>query len=408
MTRRTPSVRRGRRVVPVAVVGALLLTACGGRSTRAADDVARATPSSGPTASPSSTAKGSTTSTTRDTAPVTSELDRLVAAEGLDGAGLVVVDAVDGVVLEHYVGNIDARRVSLIASASKTITAGVLSHLDDEGVLDLDAPVARYAEWGRAHPDITVAQLLSNSSGLKGLDDGPPYAPYLCQYLAAGTLQECARTIFTTPADDADVVPPDTEFRYGGAQWQVAGAVAELASGRSWAQLVEDTFVRPCGLTSLAYNNHFAQMVSPEGVFSYPPQFKGDPATLTATRNPNMEGGAYVTAPDYARLVLMQLRGGRCGATRVLSESAVRRMQTDRIGPAYRGTTGSEPEGYGLGWWVDRDTRYVEDAGAYGAVPWIDLDRRYGAYLVVEHQSRDGAKLAAALRPRIETMLGRP
>ena len=332
------------------------------------------------------------------------QLDKSVAAAQLDGAALVVVDRNKGIVYEHYVGNVDAQRISLIASSSKSLTAGVLMRLDDQGVLDVDAPVAKVVDWGSAHPDVTPAQLMSNSSGLYGLTDGPPYMPYICQYVASGTLQDCAKTIFTTAQDDDVVIAPDTQFRYGGGQWQVAGAVAEAASGKSWDQLVKETYTEPCKLGTFAYNNHFTQMIGPGGPFSYPPQFQGDPSTLKATQNPNMEGGVYTTPRDYAQLLLMQLRGGVCGTHRVLSKKAVARMQADRIGRAYKGTTGDDRlAGYGLGWWVDRDQKgFVEDAGAYGAVPWIDNQRGYAAYLVVERKYTDGGKVADAVRPLVE------
>ncbi len=360
------------------------------------------------TATPSTTQRTATTTSVAAAAPfdfsaVAAKMDSVIQAEGLAGAGLVIVDQRDGKVFEHYVGNIDAERISLVASASKVITAGVLMRLDDQEVLNIDEPVAKIADWGSAHPKITIAQLLSSSSGLVGLKGGPPYVPYLCQYVAAGSLQDCAKSIFTTTADDDEIIEPDTKFRYGGAQWQIAGAVAEIATGKSWAQLVDETYTQPCSLGTLEYNNHFTQMIGPEGPLRYPPQFNGDPATLKPTENPNMEGGVYTTAPDYAELLLMHLRGGTCGKNRVLSQAAVERMQQDRIGEVYQGATDDdEVAGYGLGWWVDRDSKYVEDAGAYGAVPWIDGDRNYGAYLIVESRYQDGGKVSDTLRPLID------
>ena len=221
------------------------------------------------------------------------------------------------------------------------ITAGVLLRLHDDGLLDIDAPVAAVADWGTGNPAITPAQLVSNSSGLVGLGPNPAYAPYVCQFLPAGTMQDCAAAIFGTPDDDADIVAPDTEFRYGGAQWQVAGAVAEIASGKTWAELIDEIYVQPCELEALGFNNHFTQFGSP--AFSYPTAFDADPSTLQATENPNMEGGAYVTPGDYAKLLLMHLRGGRCGDEQVLSQAALDRMHADRIGPTYGTSAGPTP-----------------------------------------------------------------
>lgn len=332
-------------------------------------------------------------------------VDEFVADRGLNGAGLVVVERDDGVVHEQYWGEFDADRVSLIASSSKMITAGVLLHLDDQGVLDIDAPVADVVDWGSGNPTITPAQLISNSSGLVGLFPDPVFAPYICQYIAGGSLQECAASVFTTPDDDEQVIEPDTEFRYGGAQWTVAGAVAEVASGQSFAELVEEIYAQPCGLGSLGFNNHFGQIGSG---FDHPVEFDGDPSNLVDTDNPNPEGGAYVNAPDYGQLLLMHLRGGACGDTQVLSPEAIDTMHADRIGLTYggdagvRGSTG-EGTGYGMGWWVDRETGRISDAGAYGSVPWLDLDDGYGAYLVIEADAGTGNQLAALIEEVVHT-----
>lgn len=320
---------------------------------------------------------------------------------GLNGAGLVIVQRDAGVVYEHHWGEFTPDRISLVASSSKMITAGVLLRLQDDGLLDMDAPVAEAVEWGAGNPDVTPAQLVSNSSGLVGLLPNPGYAPYVCQYVAAGTLQDCASQIFTSPDDDGDIVAPDTEFRYGGAQWQVAGAVAESVSGKSWAELIDEIYVQPCGLDTLGYNNHFTQIGS--GGFDYPAEFDGDPATLMPTDNPNMEGGAFVTTGDYGELLLMHLRGGMCGDEQVLSQEALDTLHADRIAGEYEGGAYDEATGYGMGWWVDRATGRISDAGAYGSVPWLDLDDGYGAFLVIEADAATGGELAAQLYDLVET-----
>lgn len=324
-----------------------------------------------------------------------------VSERGLNGAGLIIVDDVDGVVHEDYWGEFSADRISLVASSSKMVTAGVLLRLQDDGLLDMGAPVADVAPWGVGNPTITPAQLVSNSSGLPGLTEGLTIGPYLCQYGAAGTLQSCVEAIYTTPDDDARVVAPDTEFDYGGAQWQVAGAVAELASQKSWAELIDEIYVQPCELEALGFNNHFSQIGV--GGFTYPTEFDGDPATLQPTENPNMEGGMYVTTGDYAKLLLMHLRGGMCGDEAVLSPAALDAMHSDRIAEVYDGDAYSPDTGYGMGWWVDRASGRISDAGAYGSVPWLDLEDGYGAFLVIEADSGTGGELANLLYDVVES-----
>jgi CubicO group peptidase (beta-lactamase class C family) len=357
------------------------------------------------TAGPTSTSVPATTATTATTATydfsaIAPIVKGFVDQHGLNGAGLIVVDRDDGIIDEEYWGAFGPDRISLIASSTKMITAGVLLRLQDDGLLNIDMPVAAVAPWGTGNPTITPAELVSNSSGLVGLLPNPGYAPYLCQFLPAGTLQDCAASIFTTPSDDADIVAPDTEFRYGGAQWQVAGAVAEIASGKSWSELIDEIYVQPCGLETLAFNNHLTQL-GPVS-FDYPKSFNADPGTLQPTDNPNMEAGAYLAPRDYAKLLLMHLRGGRCDSNQVLSQAALDRMHADRIGPVYGGSTplGS---GYGMGWWVDRATGRLTDPGAYGAVPWLDLDDGYGAYLVIEADIDTGIQLAGLLFDAVDS-----
>ena len=330
-------------------------------------------------------------------APVTDAVQAFVEAEGLEGAGLIVVSEDDGVLYEGYFGTFSADRISMIASASKMISAGVLLRLQDDGLLDLDAPIEGVVDWAVGNPAITPAQLLSNSSGLVGLGPNLLYPPYLCQWGVPNTLQECGETVFASTADDADQVPPDTEFRYGGAQWQVAGAVAEAVSGKSWDQLIDEIYVGPCGVDSLGYISLGAVPIGPGG---YPVAFGGDPSGVTPSANPNIEGGAHITASDYGKLLLMHLRGGACGDDQVLSQASLDTMHADRVAAAYGGDA-APATGYGMGWWVDRETGRISDPGAWGAVPWLDLDDRYGAYLVVEDRSETGL----ALKDEIEDLV---
>jgi CubicO group peptidase (beta-lactamase class C family) len=367
-----------------------------------ATTIPAATPASiapAPTGASATTPPTAAPARTYDFSAVGPIVEAFVAERGLNGAGLVIVDREDGVVHEEYWGEFSADRVSFVASSSKMVTAGVLLRLHDAGLLDVDTPIADYVDWGAGNPDVTVAQLLSGSSGLVGLLPNPGYRPYICQFLVDGDIEDCGAAIFMTPDDDTDIAPPDTEFRYGGGSWQVAGALAEAVSGKPWAQLVDEIYAQPCGLTSTGYNNHFTQ-IGTNG-FDYPNAFDGDVSLLAVTDNPNMEGGMYTTTGDYARLLLMHLRGGMCDGGRVLSQEALDTMHADRIGEVYGGSS-LPGSGYGMGWWIDRATGRITDPGAYGSVPWLDLADGHGGYLVIESDSATGTALAAQLYDPVE------
>lgn len=335
-------------------------------------------------------------------AALDSAIERALAEQGLAGAVAAVVQRDRGIVHLRGYGRFRSDRVFLLASASKPISAGVIMRLADRGTLDADAPLDSLLSgaWGAGKADLTLAQLLSNSSGMVGLLDAPGYRPYRCQFVPRSTLAACARAIFA--ARDADrIVPPDTRFRYGGAQWQLAGGVAAHVSGRSWAGLVRETYA-PCGITSLGYTNQFTRA----GRTGYPPAFAGRAADARPTDNPNIEGGAYATAGDYARILLMHLRGGRCGDTQVLSPAAVARMREDRIDRVYGGRTGLPSfEGYGLGWWIDRARPgQVASPGFYGSMPWLDHERGFGVLIALESNGTQRDRLWARVHPVLERL----
>ena len=100
----------------------------------------------------------------------------------------------------------------------------------------------------------------------------------------------------------------------------------------------------------------------------------------------------------------MHLRGGLCNDNRVLSAEAVDRMHDDRIEAVYAGDAGVGT-GYGMGWWVDRASAGSLTKGAYGAVPWIDLDDSNGAYLVIEADAPAGIELAGQLYELVDEIV---
>lgn len=353
-----------------------------------------------------------------------SAVSQFLVDNGLTGASAVIVHKDWGVVHTMGYGAYPPDRTYLIASSSKELSVGVLMRLADQGKLDIDAPIGNYVSaWGAPGGTFTppksalkVAELVSNSSGLISLTDNPLYGPYICQYSGTGTLTDCGKAVYTAddttdPVSGAVRVPPDTKFRYGGGQWQLAGAIAEVVGGKPWADLIRETYVDPCGTPSIGFGNQFFKAFSsggPDGgsvasALAYPAFFQSNPANLDPTQDPSIEGGAYTTVEDYGKILLMHLRGGLCGTTRVLSDAAVKRMQVDRIasyGGSTLGGSGGGLDGYGMGWWVDRThPGVVADPGAYGAMPWLDDTRAYGAFIALESDAGKGMQLYTIVKP---------
>jgi CubicO group peptidase (beta-lactamase class C family) len=291
-----------------------------------------------------------------------------------------VVDADQGTVHEAALGDHTTDLVVLLASASKVPSATLLMalHEDDQLDYDVEAPIARYLPWEGVYGDRTSVELVSNTSGIPGLSALPQLLQFHgCQYLPSGTLEACGRTIYTTELPGT--VPPDTGFDYGGSQWQLAGAVAEQVSNSSWRQAFDAYIAGPCGLEVFQYGNSLAN----------PADWTGHPDSLVGLDNPSIEAGAISNLQDYARLLLLHLRGGVCDGTRVLSQEAVAFMRIDR--------GGRHGVPYGMGWWITPPEDGGEpalfwDPGLFGSVAWLDIARGIGGFVAIDDYSNtDGS-----------------
>ena len=135
-------------------------------------------------------------------------LERFVDVEPLfPGGSMVIVDKKRGVIHKSAFGSQTEESLVLLASTSKVPTVMLLMalHEDDDNVnFDVQTAIANYLPWqGVWDPAITTEHLVSNRSGIPGLGNvfsrPADYGVHLCQYLPAGSLQECAEKLYTTP-----------------------------------------------------------------------------------------------------------------------------------------------------------------------------------------------------------------
>ena len=269
----------------------------------------------------------------------------------LQGASLRVVKDTE-VVYEQAFGAYTTSTWPPIASASKWLSAAVIMSLVEDGLIDLDEPVSTYLpQFTGLKGTMTVRQMFSHTSGLPG--------DHACLDNHTITLAQCVDQIALVSLQAA----PGALFDYGGVSMHVAGRVAEVVSGQSWAQLFDERIGTPLGLTSTYY-------------------FYGTP-----DQNPMIAGGARSTFADYGKFLAMILADGNAGGVQVLTPASVHEMQIDQTA----GAAGANPRGYGLGEWRDvvdnqDNATQLSSAGAFGFVPWIDTERNYYAvFLTYDH-----------------------
>ncbi|NOT88071.1 MAG: beta-lactamase family protein [Lysobacter sp.] len=300
-------------------------------------------------------------------APVTAEMQSFVQTYGLDGASLRVNKAGNVVYRRAFGGYTLGTRIR-IASASKWLSALTVARVVEKGQLRWTDTVGQYFPTVEASKrSITLAQLFSHTSALPGGDD-------VCMSNPQYTLETCANRILQQPL----IGQPGTVFSYGGNSMQVAGRMAELASGKAW----DDIFI--------------AEMVTPLGMNATDFATSSTAPGYVRTDNPRIAGGVRSTLEDYGKVVDMVLAYGCLDNTlllsclpsrRFLSRATIELMAVDRtVGTVdvSRPPT-STGFGYGLGQWIDPSSPLiVSSPGAFGFTPWVDRVNQVAGVLLVD------------------------
>ncbi|MBN8213588.1 MAG: beta-lactamase family protein [Xanthomonadales bacterium] len=305
-------------------------------------------------------------------APVTAEMQDFVQTYSLDGASLRVNKAGNVVYRRAFGGYTLSTRVR-IASASKWLSALTVARVVEKGQLRWTDTVGQYFPTVEASKrSITLAQLFSHTSALPGGDD-------FCMSNPLYTLSSCANRILQQPL----IGQPGTVFSYGGNSMQVAGRMAELATGKAW----DDIFI--------------AEMVTPLGMNATDFATSSTAPGYVRTDNPRIAGGVRSTLEDYGKVVDMVLAYGCLDNTlllsclpsrRFLSRATIELMALDRtVGTVdvSRPPT-STGFGYGLGQWIDPSSPLiVSSPGAFGFTPWVDrVNQVAGVFLVDDLNTR--------------------
>lgn len=246
-----------------------------------------------------------------------------------------------------------------IASASKWFAGAVIMSLVDDGVLSLDDTASRYLPYMTGEKStITVRQLMSHTSGFAGEF---PVADR-CLANPSGTLAECAERLAAKPL----AAPPGTAFIYSGAGMQIAGRVAEVASGKDWQTLFRERIAGPLGMTSTDY------------------EYRGP------TENPRISGGARSTVPDYLKFVGMIRQSGQWQGRRVLSSDSVAVMLSDQTAGVPMVQSPMPDARYGIGNWVELPQAHAVTAAnsSIGLAGWTPMvDRQLDLVVVLGMQN---------------------
>lgn len=290
-----------------------------------------------------------------------------------------------------------------IASMSKPITSVAAMILQEEGKLDIGAPVAQYLPEFRGlrvgvdrvapKRPMLVLDLLRHTSGLTyGLFGNTPVDE---MYRKANLFQS------TSLADLVTKLSAIPLLHHPGEAWEysmstdVLGRVIEVASGMDFDKFVAEKITGPLKMPDTGFYLTAAQaerLAIPDGQMMMPP---ADPTVRPAM--PSGGGGMYATASDYARFAQMLLNGGQLEGVRILSPKTVALMTSDQLPAATQrhtgvamslGAFGPTPEmgtSFGLGFGVRVDAGRNPVPGSVGDFSWAGIT---GTFFWVDPQEK--------------------
>jgi D-alanyl-D-alanine carboxypeptidase len=248
----------------------------------------------------------------------------------------------------------------LSASIGKLAVAATVFSLVDEGVLDLDAPVARVvapdqleglpvAGGADAIESVSTRMLLANRSGLPDYYDGQVHpavdgAPSVSELMVAEPERQWTREQLLSYVREhyAPFGAPGERFLYANPNWDLLGLVVEGVEGRPFHAVVRDRVLEPL---AMAHTWYHAFEPRPDDAPDFADAFVG---ADNIARAPSLTldqagGGLATTAADLGRL----MRGLESG----------RPVRLDRLATDWTEDAMSRGLDYGYGTWRWRPGR---------------------------------------------------
>ncbi|WP_088624482.1 serine hydrolase [Oceanicola sp. 22II-s10i] len=276
-----------------------------------------------------------------------------------------------------------------LASLSKPVCTAVFMSLVEDGTLALDAPVTDHLPGFRprlpdgTEPVITLHHLLTHTAGLGYRFLETETGPYAKAGISDGldqpglSMSENMRRIASAPLYYA----PGTAWRYS-VGIDVAGAVAEAATGKSMQALLDERIATPLGTTTLSFATEPAEDLatayrnaSPEpvplqdgdrpilwgeGGVSFAPSRAFDAASFPSC------GAGMIGSPRDMLTVLTSLAGH---GPQVLKPETLELMKSPRIAPGILTIQGPGVS-FGYGWGIVTDAELAATGQPAGTLKW--------------------------------------
>jgi CubicO group peptidase (beta-lactamase class C family) len=288
-----------------------------------------------------------------------------------------------------------------IFSMTKPITGVALMTLYEQGLFDLDDPLAKYLPEfrdvkvydGGEGDDVTlrtparaptIRDILRHTAGF-GSDDSSRYKGWAAERFRAvdpgakdNTLLQLSRKLASVPL----FYDPGTHWIYG-ISVDVQARLVEVLSGKPFATVMAERVLQPLGMTETQYvlrpdqRERISALYTrnPDGSFTRQPDDEALAFNLKDWPLTPGSWGLTSTLDDYMRFARMLVNGGELDGVRVLAPATIRLMATDAM-PATVTDRSWLPNKGQVGFGIDFAVRIAppasqaEASGAVGEFFW--------------------------------------
>jgi CubicO group peptidase (beta-lactamase class C family) len=243
-----------------------------------------------------------------------------------------------------------------IGSITKTLTAALVLQCRDDGLLDLDDPLARFVPEA-AYGDATIRMLLSHASGMQAEPVGP--------WWERSPGVDVARLLVENRSS-GQVLRPGTAFHYSNLGFALLGEVVARIRAEDWFATVCSRLLEPLGMEETTYHPLPGRHATGRSVAHFAGTLTTEPHEDTGAMAP--AGQLWSTLPDLARWLDFLATG----ASGVLATDTLREMAQPAIAPDY---------GLGLRLLAEDGRRLVGHTGSmpgFLATAFVDPDTRQG------------------------------
>lgn len=282
-----------------------------------------------------------------------------------------------------------------LGSVSKVVTSTAAAKLVSRGILDLDAPIAKWLPGlPEPHRGTTMRQLLTHRGGIRHytkaeLDFASKAgAIYMRAYASDAD-------ILALFIDDPLIAAPGTTVNYSSYGYTLASMVMQAAAGRNFLELIQQEIAGPFGLTSLQADDPWAILPSRIGKYMNAPDIAMLYAGLPENARPVLKNGwanMPFSNPAYcwagAGFLMTPSDAARFGAG--LLDAPGAKVTAAERGLLFTPITEKTPESppLGLGWRVDHDKK--------GRLRWHHAGATTGGRYALAIYPQQGLSIALA------------